>query len=224
VCINSSKNRLERGRPYAIKSGDRILIDPYEIRASITRDQKDRSEPAAGAPLAGHASAARYDASSPFDADDPFAPRPNAASGIESPGEERASQELDPLELLDLVSKRPPPSATRPRPRISMAARCSKGTTARRASCPRRRSDRRRTRSIPRDYDPLAPEDNYDLLKRSRCGRLRRHRRSTGARQAARPGRSEPRRRRRFRLPAPPVGRSIPADIPPPRYEPAPDV
>ena len=37
-------------------------------------------------------------------------------------------------------------SATRPRLGISMAPRCSKGTTARPTSCPRRRSDRRPTR------------------------------------------------------------------------------
>jgi type VI secretion system FHA domain protein len=44
VCLNSSKNRLERGRAYALKSGDRILIDPYEIRVSIERDHNDAAE------------------------------------------------------------------------------------------------------------------------------------------------------------------------------------
>ena len=52
VYINSSKNRLERGRPYALKSGDRILIDPYEIRVSITQDQRDRPEPSGGGLIA----------------------------------------------------------------------------------------------------------------------------------------------------------------------------
>ena len=42
---------------------------------------------------------------------------PIAASGIEAPGEESASQELDPLELLDLGSKRPPPKRNAPKAR-----------------------------------------------------------------------------------------------------------
>ena len=35
IFINSPDNRLEKGIPYALKSGDLILIEPYEIRASI---------------------------------------------------------------------------------------------------------------------------------------------------------------------------------------------
>src|SRR5262245_46931061 len=53
VFINTPENRLTRGQPYALKSGDRILIDLYEIRASITSGQAD--------PV-----------SDPFAADDPF--------------------------------------------------------------------------------------------------------------------------------------------------------
>src|SRR3954452_19701634 len=44
VYLNSSKQRLERGRPQPLNSGDRILIDPYEIRVSITREQHERAE------------------------------------------------------------------------------------------------------------------------------------------------------------------------------------
>ncbi len=42
VCINSADNRLVRGRPYALKSGDRILIEPYEIHVSITAEPTRR--------------------------------------------------------------------------------------------------------------------------------------------------------------------------------------
>ena len=35
VFVNAPENRLTRGQPYALKSGDRIFIEPYEIRASI---------------------------------------------------------------------------------------------------------------------------------------------------------------------------------------------
>ncbi|HZM93587.1 MAG TPA: type VI secretion system-associated FHA domain protein TagH [Vicinamibacterales bacterium] len=38
VFINSLENRLTRGQPYALKSGDRIFIEPYEIRASISAE------------------------------------------------------------------------------------------------------------------------------------------------------------------------------------------
>jgi type VI secretion system FHA domain protein len=40
VCINSPENRLRPGEPYALHSGDRILIDPYEIRATVTTESK----------------------------------------------------------------------------------------------------------------------------------------------------------------------------------------
>src|ERR1700752_2456075 len=35
VFINSPENRLVRGQPYALKPGDRVLIEPYEIGVSI---------------------------------------------------------------------------------------------------------------------------------------------------------------------------------------------
>jgi type VI secretion system FHA domain protein len=107
VCLNSSKNRLERGRPYALTSGDRILIDPYEIRVSITRDQNDATERGELSDI--QSSDLPSYASDPFGNGDPFGPLPIASSGIESPGEESASRPLDPLELLNLVPKRVPP-------------------------------------------------------------------------------------------------------------------
>src|SRR5262245_58732505 len=42
VFLNSTTERIVRGRPYPIKSGDRIVIDPYEIVAHV--DATDRTE------------------------------------------------------------------------------------------------------------------------------------------------------------------------------------
>ncbi len=35
VFLNAPTYRLEQGRPYAIKTGDRLLIDPFEIHVSV---------------------------------------------------------------------------------------------------------------------------------------------------------------------------------------------
>jgi type VI secretion system FHA domain protein len=42
VFVNSPENRLTRGQPYALKSGDRIFIEPYEIQASIAAEPGQR--------------------------------------------------------------------------------------------------------------------------------------------------------------------------------------
>jgi len=51
VFINSPDNRLVRGQPYGLKSGDRIFIDPYEIRASIASESKVSAVPPFGNPF-----------------------------------------------------------------------------------------------------------------------------------------------------------------------------
>jgi type VI secretion system FHA domain protein len=38
VGLNSSKNRLAKGQPYPLKTGDRIFIDPYEIAVSVASE------------------------------------------------------------------------------------------------------------------------------------------------------------------------------------------
>jgi type VI secretion system FHA domain protein len=43
--INSPDNRLRYGEPYALKSGDRIIIDPFEIRASIAAPAEEAAAP-----------------------------------------------------------------------------------------------------------------------------------------------------------------------------------
>ena len=87
VFVNSFQNRLVHDQPYPLRSGDRILIDPYEIRVSIEAEegaQAERSGNAASSPPS------RDPFSDRFDPLDPFAP-----------GSADAAEELDPLELLD---------------------------------------------------------------------------------------------------------------------------
>src|SRR2546426_8360261 len=110
VFINTPENRLARGQPYALKSGDRIHIDLYEIRASIT--------PAQTGPTADL-----------FATEDPFAlmsgptPKPIVRSvmpdlpplGLPSSGED-----VDPLSVLGLD---PAPLKASPAPSAEQLAR-----------------------------------------------------------------------------------------------------
>jgi type VI secretion system FHA domain protein len=168
VCLNSSKNRLARGQPHALQSGDRILIDPYEIRVSIARDQSDAPNPNAGVLPDERRSDALFD-TNPFEVEDPFAPRPMSSSQLDIPEESIAGQELDPLELLNLGPKQAParkapsardlqlgspldahfqPPAVMPTPAPAPASRPFADPTA-----------------IPQDYDPLAPDDPTPLAR-----------------------------------------------------------
>jgi type VI secretion system FHA domain protein len=89
VSLNSPDNRLVRGQPSILKSGDRILIDPYEIVVSI-----------AGAP-------AREAPAPPF-ATDPFGLEAPFGSVQSSPIPEPAGgADVDPLSLLNLDANRP---------------------------------------------------------------------------------------------------------------------
>jgi type VI secretion system FHA domain protein len=107
VYLNSSTDRLLGGRPYALNPGDRIRIDPYEIRVSITRD---RSEGQRLSELEDLLSPdGRSGESTPFDRSDRGAPRPIHSSGLELAGEPVAGEEVDPLVLLGVATNDPPP-------------------------------------------------------------------------------------------------------------------
>jgi type VI secretion system FHA domain protein len=102
VFINSPDNRLVRGQPYTLKSGDRIFIEPYEIMASIAAPQAAASDP--------------------FGLDDPFAPpapqrarMPSAAGPLGDlvPDTDLPSGDVDPLSLLGFEEKKAPPSVPR---------------------------------------------------------------------------------------------------------------
>ena len=121
VCLNSTRNRLERGRPYPLTSGDRILIDPYEIEVTIGRDEYEQAGRRAVAPEmrpSDHPLNAN-----PFESDDPFAPRPFPSSGLDAPEEAIAGQEVDPLELLKLAPPKRPPARKAPQARRSRSRR-----------------------------------------------------------------------------------------------------
>jgi type VI secretion system FHA domain protein len=45
VFVNSPDERIVRGRPHPLASGDRILIDPYEIEAQISNESSEAAAP-----------------------------------------------------------------------------------------------------------------------------------------------------------------------------------
>jgi type VI secretion system FHA domain protein len=160
VCLNSSRNRLVRGQPYPLTSGDRILIDPYEIRVSIAGDENDTlGRRASGFDAAG-TSADHFGAADPFDFEDPFAPRPMPSPGLDQSAESVSRQELDPLELLDLAPKRTPPR------NVPSARDLDRGSPLDAhfrppavVSSPEPVPERQDSIAIPQDYDPLAPDE-----------------------------------------------------------------
>ncbi len=146
VFINSADNRLVRGRPQVLKSGDRILIDPYEIRVSIAGD------------------AAREEPIPALVGDDPFGPSEpppripgyQPVSGLPEPV---GGADVDPLSLLNLDPGRAPA------PSVPRAADLARGSLLNEhyrppavppaAPAP---PPQRATQSgtlIPDDYDPL---------------------------------------------------------------------
>jgi hypothetical protein len=89
VFLNASHNRLARGERYPLAAGDRILIDPYEIRVSIEAEER-------ALPARPDDSAASPRSEDPFsDAVDPSRKQMPIA-----PGPTDAAEELDPLVLL----------------------------------------------------------------------------------------------------------------------------
>jgi type VI secretion system FHA domain protein len=81
VFVNSPEDRVLRGQPHIISSGDRILIDPYEIEAQITRESTD-------------------DDRSPVPIDNPFLPSDVFAD------QSLAPLQADPLQALRLEPNR----------------------------------------------------------------------------------------------------------------------
>jgi type VI secretion system FHA domain protein len=98
--LNSQKNRLQRDRPYALKSGDRVYIDPYVIDVSVTSEQRD-----SGARRdSGRSSRDELGVWHDFESADLLGSPSTPAiqpSRRERPGEVVPSPELDPLKLLD---------------------------------------------------------------------------------------------------------------------------
>ena len=99
VSVNSPENRLVRDRPYALKSGDRLFIEPYELDVWI--------EAASTKP-------ARQSHADPFADSDPFAQRPDSLLGDQNLGPlagTPVNEEVDPLKFFDPVGGRAPRKA-----------------------------------------------------------------------------------------------------------------
>jgi type VI secretion system FHA domain protein len=155
VCLNSTKNRLERGRSYPLSAGDRILIDPYEIQVSISGEQREAVGRRAS-PLAD----LQFGSSDPFEtSDDPFAPRSFPSSGLDAPEEGIAGQEVDPLALLDLGAPKRPPARKAPRAKdLDMGSILDQHYQPPEVLPSPPSAARGDPMSIPQDYDPLAPD------------------------------------------------------------------
>jgi len=147
VYLNQSRERLVRGRPRALRSGDRLVIEPYEIRVTI-------------------GGAARADVLASdggvFGPDDPFASAPlgyHAPSAALDVDDARAHGEVDPLKLLGGESPKAPPRKV-PTARGLDAESPLAGHYRPPAvlTPPVPRSARAPVLHIPEDYDPLASD------------------------------------------------------------------
>ena len=170
VCLNSSRNRLARGEPQPLTAGDRLLIEPYEILVSVQRSAAASPDRAA-APADEDPFGLLGDAV----VDDPFAPprasprrvnveapRPNRSADVDSP-EPVASDELDPLALLNLTGDRPAPRKPPPSVQDLESGSVLEAHFRPPAAVPDPRSPSIPAAgdplAIPVDYDPLAPDE-----------------------------------------------------------------
>ena len=100
VFINSMTNRLVPGKRYALRAGDRIIIDPYEISVTISNEPADeaRGWPERATPSGGS------DPFSPVDPDGasgwPLTPSGRGPASTPAPGPEVLDEEVDPLKAL----------------------------------------------------------------------------------------------------------------------------
>jgi type VI secretion system FHA domain protein len=94
VYVNSPTNRLQRGEPYALQSGDWILIEPYEIRVQIADDHHVAAQEVDD-PFAIAASPPAYEAQEAAPVAKSSAAEPEILS-------ENHPEDVDPLKLLGL--------------------------------------------------------------------------------------------------------------------------
>jgi type VI secretion system FHA domain protein len=159
ICLNVPTNRLVRGQRHALATGDRILIDPYEIRVSVARDDNASGQGFSelSSVLPSHAS---FEDSDPFRVDGRGALRPIHSSGLDAPGQPVAGEVLDPLDLLGFNRQEAPrkgPSARSLDFGSPLDAHYQPPAVVRSPSPPPARPFD--PIAIPQDYDPLAPDD-----------------------------------------------------------------
>jgi type VI secretion system FHA domain protein len=147
VFVNSRSNRLTRGQPFAITSGDSIIIEPFRIQASIVREGGAADLHGIPAPPARGAGAAPAD---PFRSEDPFA-WSDAAAKAPPQGDE-----VDPLKLLGIDSGAPAvqrvPRAEDLQAASPLADHFGPPQPSPPAAAPRPQM------LIPEDYDPAAQD------------------------------------------------------------------
>src|SRR4051794_18582495 len=148
VSVNSPENRLMRNRPYALKPGDRIFIEPYEIDVWID---------------AGSARSTRQPHADPF-AEDPFAPRHDGLLPDQNLGPVPASpvnDDVDPLKFFDPVATRP---QRKPEPPVPAVDEFLGQHYQPPAIVPGPPAPSKPTPfdpvAIPAGYDPLSPDDS----------------------------------------------------------------
>lgn len=107
VFVNSLDHRLERGQPYTLRAGDRLILDPYEIAVTLRSDAMEAADPFAAGSGSWPAAPAPP---APARVPSPFGPTSGAASSPLVPGG-GGGEVVDPLHLLGLVDARPSPRA-----------------------------------------------------------------------------------------------------------------
>ena len=161
IYINSPDHQIIKGQPHALKSGDWIFIEPYEIRASITDDAPKAAsalEDLFGSP-APSVAAQRPGPVVPGDPfSDPFAPPPQRREPAQPPSALSPSElipggeEVDPLSLLGFEPKRPAPNALSA---ADLAQRSVLSDHYQAPAVPSAPSSPAGGGLIPDDYDPL---------------------------------------------------------------------
>jgi type VI secretion system FHA domain protein len=138
--INSPDNRLAKGQRHILKPGDVILIEPYEIRASIADGPSAADDPFAFA--------------NPFEEPEPAPARPRFKREVEPAGELLPVDDLDPLKLLGEEPSQPTPRGLR-------ASDLSRSPLEEHYEPPapeKPPSPGSPGDVIPQDYDPLGPD------------------------------------------------------------------
>ncbi len=178
VFINASKNRLGKGRPYALTPGDSIFVDPFTISVSVSGEGDEAPHHRFSPPPAGRSAQPHDD---PFNLDDPFGEQavPFGGQIVPSPddlhSEPLSGQEVDPLELLGRGAPRRQVVRSAPRaqdlergspihghykpPPVVASPTSPPGFTP----VPAPPGD---PFAIPADYDPLAPDTSYRAARK----------------------------------------------------------
>lgn len=147
VSVNSPDNRLIRNRPYALKAGDRIFIEPYEIDVWIDAES---------------ARPARHSHTDPF-AEDPFALQPDALLPNQNLGAIPASpvhEEVDPLKFFDPVANHAPRKPDPVVPHVDeLLGQHYQPPAVVPSPTPPPTPVPFEPVAIPKDYDPLRPDE-----------------------------------------------------------------